>query len=192
MSEKLSSAVQVLRRKRRREEKHCLIGRWMVIEVRYCLLVSVKEMEEEMLNHWLQKEEEGESDGDVRQQMRAIKHMGSFLRGVTDPCFPDRGTQACLGDYLHSVAQYFWCSFTQFAPTPSTDHHAHLKNQWSACLSVCWRTGTILLRIPVKGNQAQTCPSKLLGHQNSHCIMCTLTLLQTGAVFLFLEQRQNP
>lgn len=34
-------------------------------------------------------------DRDVRQQMRPIKHMGRFLRGVTDPCFLDRGTQVC-------------------------------------------------------------------------------------------------
>lgn len=60
----------------------------------------------------MHEEEEGEGDRDVRQQMRPIKHMGSFLPGVTDPCFPDRGTQACLGDYLHSVAQSFRCSFT--------------------------------------------------------------------------------
>lgn len=35
--------------------------------------------------------------------MRPIKHMGSFLQGVTDPCLLDWGTQYCQDDHLHSL-----------------------------------------------------------------------------------------
>lgn len=89
---------------------------------------------------------EQQGDRDVRQQMRPIKHMGSFLRGVMDPCFPDRTTQVCLQWLLMLPVSVFPLQFTSrtmFSPKFLSHFQHFLKYLYTPwlCLFCYLQTG---------------------------------------------------